>query len=99
MFKFQTFGLYKQLRPNVNFLPELNDVALFGGIAQGTRINGQGVNLYDKIRYWQSSHCTFELLNAKIRIDNFLGLYPVDNGAGVRQTALTPPDDIAPTFI
>jgi hypothetical protein len=82
----------------VNSLPDLT--VLFGD-ADGALLNttSDAANVYDKIRYWQSSDCILEILNVKIRIDNFLGLAPAQNESGVPQTTLTLPSDLSDDFL
>lgn len=62
-------------------------------------LGGDGNDLYEKIRYWQASHCSLELLNAKIRIDNFLGLSPDVNTLGVRISSTQIPEDARLSYI
>lgn len=62
-------------------------------------LGGNGSGIYEKIRYWQASHCSLELLNVKIRIDNFLGLSPEVNSLGVRMSATQVPEDARVSYI
>lgn len=62
-------------------------------------LGGDGANIYEKVRYWQASHCSLELLNVKIRIDNFLGMSPEVNTLGVRMSATQVPEDARVSYI
>ena len=62
-------------------------------------LGGDGSGIYEKIRYWQASHCSLELLNVKIRIDNFLGMSPEVNTLGVRISAIEVPEDARSSYI
>ena len=72
---------------------------VFGGANGGNLNADEGSNIYDKIRYWQSSHCTFEILNVKIRVDNFLGMPSEVFDTGDRRTSLIPPADASEYYI
>ena len=62
-------------------------------------LGGDGADIYEKIRYWQASHCSLELLNVKIRVDNFLGMSPEVNTLGVRISAVEVPEDARASYI